>query len=103
MAQLETYKGYYLWKYVPSQAGAVIFLLLFLTATAYHTWRIWKHKTYFCICFAIGGFCTHPFLPPVLPFSAPQLTRGHEDILTKTQSNSSATAPAPPPTTKQAA
>ncbi|KAL2859570.1 RTA1 like protein [Aspergillus pseudodeflectus] len=56
MAQLETYKGYYLWKYVPSQAGAVIFLLLFLAATAYHTWRIWKRKTYFCICFAIGGF-----------------------------------------------
>ncbi|KAI2766214.1 hypothetical protein DTO012A8_8563 [Penicillium roqueforti] len=56
MPELQTYKGYYLWHYVPSRAAAVIFLLLFLAATAYHTWKIWKLKTYFCICFAIGGF-----------------------------------------------
>ncbi|KAL4863032.1 hypothetical protein BDV12DRAFT_202505 [Aspergillus spectabilis] len=56
MAELQTYKGYYLWHYVPSRAAAVIFLLLFLAGTAFHTWKIWKHKTYFCMCFAIGGF-----------------------------------------------
>ncbi|KAL4783767.1 RTA1 like protein-domain-containing protein [Aspergillus varians] len=57
MPELQTYRGYYLWHYVPSRAAAVVFLLLFLAATAYHTWKIWKLKTYFCICFAIGGFC----------------------------------------------
>ncbi|QKX57414.1 uncharacterized protein TRUGW13939_04526 [Talaromyces rugulosus] len=57
MPELQTYKGYYLWHYVPSKAAAVIFLLLFLAATAYHSWKIWKLKTYLCICFAIGGFC----------------------------------------------
>ncbi|BAE61728.1 unnamed protein product [Aspergillus oryzae RIB40] len=56
MPELHTYKGYYLWHYIPSRAAAVIFLLLFLAATIHHTWKIWKLKTYFCICFAIGGF-----------------------------------------------
>ncbi|PLB45131.1 RTA1 like protein [Aspergillus steynii IBT 23096] len=56
MPELQSYKGYYLWQYVPSRAAAVIFLLLFLGATAFHVWKIWKLKTWFCICFAIGGF-----------------------------------------------
>ncbi|KAL4907029.1 hypothetical protein BDW74DRAFT_176629 [Aspergillus multicolor] len=56
MTQLESYKGYYLWNYVPSAAAAVIFLLLFLAGTAFHTWKIWKRKTFFCVPFAIGCF-----------------------------------------------
>ncbi|GIK05410.1 hypothetical protein Aspvir_009519 [Aspergillus viridinutans] len=56
MAELQSYKGYYLWHYVPSKAAAVIFALLFLAATLYHVWKIWRMKTYFCICFALGGF-----------------------------------------------
>ncbi|ODM14534.1 hypothetical protein SI65_10020 [Aspergillus cristatus] len=55
MAELETYKGYYLWRYVPSLAAAVIFLILFLLATLFHSWKIWKTRTVFCIVFAIGG------------------------------------------------
>jgi hypothetical protein len=83
MAQLETYKGYYLWNYVPSQAAAVIFLLLFLGATAYHAWRIWKQKTYFCICFAISGFCTAPskfpsrFPVPSFPLPSATITTSY--------------------------
>lgn len=64
MTELQTYRGYYLWHYVPSRVAAVIFLLLFLAATAFHSWKTWKHKTYFCICFALGCFCTcspHPY------------------------------------------
>lgn len=57
MAELQTYKGFYLWHYLPSRAAAAIFLLLFLAATAFHVWKIWKLKTWFCICFAIGGIC----------------------------------------------
>ncbi|BCS29281.1 RTA1 domain-containing protein [Aspergillus puulaauensis] len=56
MTELQTYKGFYLWHYVPSRVAAVIFLLLFLAATAFHSWKTWKHKTYFCICFALGCF-----------------------------------------------
>lgn len=64
MAELETYKGYYLWRYVPSLAAAVIFLILFLAATLFHTWKIWKTRTMFCIVFAIGGLCT-AFIPSI--------------------------------------
>lgn len=59
MTELQSYKGYYLWHYVPSKAAAVIFALLFLAATLYHIWKIWRMKTYFCICFALGGFCKY--------------------------------------------
>ncbi|KAJ4350568.1 hypothetical protein N0V95_004617 [Ascochyta clinopodiicola] len=58
MAVLEPYKdGYYLWNYVPSIAAAVIFILLFLAMTALISWRMFKTKTWFCVPFAIGGFC----------------------------------------------
>lgn len=58
MAKLEPYRGgYYLWNYVPSIAGAVIFLLLFLGMTALISWRMFKTKTWFCLPFAIGGLC----------------------------------------------
>lgn len=49
--------GYYLWRYAPSKAAAVIFLLLFLGSFAFITWRIWKTKAKFCIVFAVGCFC----------------------------------------------
>ncbi|CEJ60491.1 hypothetical protein PMG11_09063 [Penicillium brasilianum] len=56
MAVLEPYKGgYYLWKYIPSLAAAVIFLLLFIVATAYHSWKLYSTKARFCLAFVIGG------------------------------------------------
>ncbi|KAF5858503.1 hypothetical protein ETB97_004299 [Aspergillus alliaceus] len=56
MAQLEPYRGnYYLWQYLPSVPAAVIFLLLFLSATIYHFWKIWRLRARFCLAFAIGG------------------------------------------------
>ncbi|KAM0269021.1 hypothetical protein ACHAPA_004630 [Fusarium lateritium] len=48
--------GVYLWRYVPSLAAAVIFLLLFLVSFLYISWKIWRTRTYFCIVFAIGCF-----------------------------------------------
>ncbi|KAF2470905.1 RTA1 like protein [Lindgomyces ingoldianus] len=57
MAQLEPYKGgYYLWKYVPSMAAAIIFLIFFMAATFAHSYRIWKTKAWFCVPFGVGGF-----------------------------------------------
>ncbi|GFF25039.1 protein RTM1 [Aspergillus udagawae] len=56
MAKLEPHAGdYYLWKYVPSIPAAVIFFLLFVCTTAFHSWKIWKTRARFCIPFAIGG------------------------------------------------
>ncbi|RSL79118.1 hypothetical protein BHE90_006586 [Fusarium euwallaceae] len=48
--------GAYLWRYVPSVAGAVIFLLLFMVSFLYISWKIWRTRAYFCIVFAIGCF-----------------------------------------------
>ncbi|KAK4160836.1 RTA1 like protein-domain-containing protein [Cladorrhinum sp. PSN259] len=56
---LEGHGGnFYLWKYVPSLAAAVIFALFFLLATLLHIHRIIKASTprpWFCVWFVIGG------------------------------------------------
>ena len=54
MAKLESHNGYYLWRYVPSIAAAVIFAILFAAGAAVHTWRMVKTKTWFCIAFTVG-------------------------------------------------
>jgi hypothetical protein len=58
MAALETHLGYYLWKYIPSSAAAIIFILLFLVATGAHAYKTWTTGTRFCWAFTIGCFCT---------------------------------------------
>jgi hypothetical protein len=68
MAVLEPYKGgYYLWKYIPSLAAAVIFLLLFIVATVYHSWKLYNTKARFCLAFVIGGICMYAILECLLP------------------------------------
>ncbi|KAJ5737240.1 RTA1 like protein [Penicillium malachiteum] len=56
MAELEPLQsGYYVWKYVPSMVAAVIFLILFLIATLFHFWKIFRVRIRFTLPFAIGG------------------------------------------------
>ncbi|CAG7915536.1 unnamed protein product [Penicillium olsonii] len=56
MPELKPYRGgYYLWKYVPSLPGAIIFLILFFVATVFHFWKIHRTKAWFFLAFAIGG------------------------------------------------
>jgi len=62
MAVLESYKGYFLWNYVPSLAGAIIFVFLFLTTSAFQFWRLFKTNAKFCWPFALGCLCTYFFL-----------------------------------------
>ncbi|KAK9484183.1 RTA1 like protein-domain-containing protein [Lipomyces starkeyi] len=47
--------GYYVWHYVPSIAASIIFFLLFLSATSFHFWKIWKLKSRMMLAFTIGG------------------------------------------------
>ncbi|KAE8151133.1 RTA1 like protein [Aspergillus avenaceus] len=49
-------RSYKFWNYTPSIAAAVIFILLFLTLTVLHSWKLFKTRTWFCIAFTIGGF-----------------------------------------------
>ena len=45
-----------LYRYDPSMAAAVIFIILFLLVTGLHTYQLFRTKTWFFSCFVIGGF-----------------------------------------------
>ncbi|KAL1964528.1 hypothetical protein VTN77DRAFT_6825 [Rasamsonia byssochlamydoides] len=47
--------GWVAYRYDPSMAAAVIFILLFLAATALHTYHVIRTRTWFFIPFVIGG------------------------------------------------
>lgn len=53
------YKGgtYYLWHYVPSMPGAIIFIILFIAATAAHSYRMFRFRQWFYIPFILGCIC----------------------------------------------
>ncbi|OAA52892.1 RTA1 like protein [Cordyceps fumosorosea ARSEF 2679] len=56
MPTLELHNGYPLWKYIPSRPAAIIFIILFACATAYHLFLLSRHRLWFCLPFVIGGF-----------------------------------------------
>lgn len=51
----DAFAGFELWHYTPSIAAAIIFIILFITLTSYHTFLIFRRRTWFCIPFVIGG------------------------------------------------
>lgn len=55
MPTLQTYKGVYLWEYVPSLALAIVFGVAFALTTLAHTWKIYNTRLWFCSPFAFGG------------------------------------------------
>ncbi|KAH7111516.1 RTA1 like protein-domain-containing protein [Dactylonectria estremocensis] len=48
--------GVYLWRYVPNQLLAILFLILFMATFVYICWKVWRTRARFCIVFAIGCF-----------------------------------------------
>jgi hypothetical protein len=46
---------YILWPYTPTIAAGAIAALVFVALTSWHTWRLVKNKTWFCIPFVVGG------------------------------------------------
>lgn len=94
MPTLKPYKGdYYLWEYIPPIGASVVFLLFFLAATCYHSWKIWQTKARFCIAFCIGGICKiSRTLPDFSASEEPILTDSHyQSNLLVTSSELSAT------------
>lgn len=72
MPTLEPYKGdNFLWKYVPSLALSLVFMVLFTVLTLLHTWKMWKSRLWFCAPFVFGGLCeyssprSHSEAPPL--------------------------------------
>lgn len=53
---LDEFKYY---NYVPTMAGAIIFILLFLVATVIHFYQMIRTRTWFMIPFCIGGVCQY--------------------------------------------
>ena len=46
-----------LYHYDPTTAGAVIFVLLFLGTTCFHSYQLWRARTWFTIPLVLGGVC----------------------------------------------
>ncbi|KAJ3536419.1 hypothetical protein NM208_g6727 [Fusarium decemcellulare] len=55
MPTLETYNGYPLWHYIPSLPAAGIFTGVFALLTLGHSFRMFRHRMWFCIPFVVGG------------------------------------------------
>ncbi|GAD98417.1 hypothetical protein PVAR5_7109 [Paecilomyces variotii No. 5] len=50
------YANWKAYQYNPSMAAAVIFIILFLSATLLHTFHLFRTRTWFFIPFVIGGY-----------------------------------------------
>ena len=55
--ELTTRSGFEYYRYNPSLAAAVIFIICFLLTTALHTFQLIRTKTLFFIPFLVGGYC----------------------------------------------
>ncbi|KAJ4175204.1 hypothetical protein NW754_005624 [Fusarium falciforme] len=55
MPTVEAYNGYHLWNYIPSRPAAIIFIAVFAILTAGRTWRMLRHRMWFCIPFVVGS------------------------------------------------
>ncbi|RSL66340.1 hypothetical protein CEP54_003776 [Fusarium duplospermum] len=76
MAQLKPISGdEYLWRYVPSRAAAIVFVVFFAIPTGFVIWRIVKTRSWHCIPFAIGG------LFEMTGYSARAAAQGLTDVM----------------------
>lgn len=48
-----------LYRYNPSLAAAIIFIVLFFTVTALHFYQMLRTRTWIFIPFVVGGVCTY--------------------------------------------
>lgn len=55
-----------LYKYAPSVAAAIIFVIVFVLLTSYHAFRLFKTRSWFCISFLFGGLCTSTAITPYI-------------------------------------
>jgi hypothetical protein len=59
--------AFVLYRYRPNLAAAVIFIICFLLTTLFHTFQIWRKRTWYFIPLVIGGICT---ASPYYPYAA---------------------------------
>ena len=66
---LDDPNAFVLYRYHPSMAAAVTFMLLFMATTLIHTYQMVKKKAWYFMPFIIGGICE--FLLALIFPSAP--------------------------------
>jgi len=54
------------YRYDPSMAAAIIFIVLFFSTTMLHFYQLARTRAYIAIPLAIGGFCTGPLYNKVI-------------------------------------
>lgn len=51
--------GFVLFHYYPSLGAAILFSILFSFASILHTYQVIVTRTWFYICFLVGGYCKY--------------------------------------------
>lgn len=46
-----------LYRYTPDLGAAVLFLVLFVLATAYHAYQVIRMRSWYMLVFVVGGVC----------------------------------------------
>ena len=68
LALLPRASKFELYKYTPSLAAAVLFIVLFALTTSLHSYQMFRTRTWFYIPFLLGGLCTYkPLSVAALP------------------------------------
>ena len=49
--------SYELYRYTPSLAAAVLFIILFILITVYHAYQMAQARAWYFTCFILGGIC----------------------------------------------
>jgi hypothetical protein len=57
MSDSEDHIDFQLYRYAPSVAAAVIFIVLFVLTTVYHLYQLIKYRSWYFIAFVVGGIC----------------------------------------------
>lgn len=78
MSDSEEYVDFQLYRYEPSVAAAVIFVVLFVLTTLWHLYQLIKSRSWYFIAFVLGGICEF-FSTPESTFS---MTGLEQSVLT---------------------
>jgi hypothetical protein len=76
MSEPRAVEEFKLYHYNPSKAAAIVMIVAFAISTLFHTYQLFRKRTWYFIPFVIGGTCMYP-LPPdgaSLPNSSPFIT-----------------------------
>ena len=57
MSDFKSHYHYQLYRYEPSLAAAIVFIVVFACTTVYHSYQLVTSRSWYFIPFALGGVC----------------------------------------------